>query len=71
MMELNQHHVWDLRFESEYLLKLKTRNLLMVLKEKLKKWRPDECLYRKSICRTFVLNLGFTSCFINFSFLIF
>ena len=36
IMELNQHRIWDHRFGGKYVLKLKMRNLLMVLKEKSK-----------------------------------
>ena len=34
LMELNQHRIWDQRFGSKYLQKLKIRNLLMGLTEK-------------------------------------
>ena len=41
----------------KYLLKLKIRILLMILRKKLKKWKPTECPCR--ICKTFVPNLRF------------
>ena len=49
--ELNQYRIWDHRFGSKYLLRLKIKNPLMDLKEKLKNGNP------LNICEEFVRSL--------------